>query len=200
MNISLTPNSIYIKEEDKKTIDMDTDNYEELMSIKNDIIKQLNGDSNYCICICAVSGDEFFKNYNDPHLLWASEWCRYYDCYGHIVLDDFENMDIAKRIIVDNNVNEKNFKLLDIVYCECDKNFHVVADMDDGIPILSDFKAALYGLYEITPSAFIHKVPEYIIDYFDLNVLRDLNNVFDDEDKYFELKEKLEKSHPWIKL
>lgn len=200
MNISLRPNSIYIDEKNEKSIDIDIDSYDELMNIKDNIIKQLNGDSSYCICIYSVYGDEFFNKSDDPHLSWALEWCRYYDCFGNVVLDDFENMDMIKRVIVDDNVGDKHFNISDIVYCECDKNFHVIVDMDEGIPILSDFKATLYGLYEITPSAFIHKVPNYIIDYFNLGVLRELSGVKNNEDKYFEVLELLKKSHPWIKL
>lgn len=209
MNIGIELNNLHIAESAYK--DIDVYSYTDLVRIINDFTIKLNGDKRFNIRLYAESKDfdimKLYKGvdlYIENAISWAEEWRRTLNRFGRPILDDFESFEKARREIYDPFIQYKQFNIGDIVYCDSDSNFHIVIGNDDLIT-LSDFASELIPMYDVVPSYYIHKVPEYMIKQLDLGILHEFNEFVSKDAPnynydYDELENKYKPTHPWLKI
>lgn len=209
MNVCINSNSTL--NIDQLNLEFEVESYDELIAATNKLIAKLNGDTRFNICLYSESKDfnimKLYKgadSYIESAISWAEEWRRILNCFGCPILDDFESFEKARREIYDPFTQYKQFNIGDIVYCDSDSNFHIVIGNDDLIT-LSDFASELIPMYDVVPSYYIHKVPEYMIKQLDLGILHEFNEFVSKDAPnynydYDELENKYKPTHPWLKV
>ena len=192
--------------------------YSEATKIVDKLVHMLTGEPALEIYIYINSDDDGFISDELKNEIIKKQsavehievFCRSYDTYGVLLADDIQGYDSNNkyiREIIDYMADEKGseLKVGDIVFCECDRNFHIVRSMDDGCPSLSDFTTELEQVCSYMPLRFLHKVPKYIINEMGLNILYECEKIVQDSAPTYdydlsEIYHKYKDTHPWLRI